>query len=863
MLCPSLLLGSNEPTKMTVYYKDGQKKDIMFSAKPAITFTSDKLVFSCAGAETEAFFFNVIAGIAFTQDDVPVYIPSKPSGGGTQVINISIGSQQEPDPGPGPDPGPDPQHEPISISEATVTLSQTTYIYTGAPIIPELTVEYQGKALVGGTDYTVDYGSNVQPGTVTMTIIGQGDYTGSVTKTFTIVRSQTVMAMVNGEEFEPTFYKLSDDIIQATYSTQYGVVRISNCYAVAGEEVTLWVTPAEGYTISKADITPELSGEDPANLNKLRIYKYVMPASGAVTVLATFHEAIDLADAVVSLTPSEGFVYTGEAVVPACSVTFDGKVLTADVDYTLSYQNNVDAGNAWVAITGKGQYMGSRNIPFVISKAPLTVTATAQSRVYGQQNPELTYTITGYVGEEDVASLTKLPVAATEATTKSPVGEYAIAVSGAEAKNYDFNYVDATLTVTRCNLADQVQVIVDERHFYYTGQETIPIFVVQHGDTTLVAETDYAVIMANNINASTASLTIVGIGNYRGSIDQTFEIEKAQLTVTADAQTKVYGEENPVFTTSITGFVNNEDASVLLSMPTAVTDCSPESPVGEYAITVSGGEAQNYDFSYVNATLTVTPRSIEDATVTLADSVAYTAEPVLPDLTVQCGSLTLTEGVDYSVSATNNTEPGNAELTIEGQGNYAGTINKTFVIYLKPSVVVSINGNLVEPVLDNKNKAEFTTDYGKVVISDYYARPNQNVTMYVTKSDGWLVGENSIEASTPIETISESLNPYVGTYVVPEDGVVTVNVRFVVDEIYVGIGNRTADALRFEIVDAKTVRVLGAAGTAPVSVYDARGQQVAAEVMRSERELIVRLARQPQGLYIIKVNNNTFKVYRK
>ena len=70
-------------------------------------------------------------------------------------------------------------------------------------------------------------------------------------------------------------------------------------------------------------------------------------------------------------------------------------------------------------------------------------------------------------------------------------------------------------------------------------------------------------------------------------------------------------------------------------------------------------------------------------------------------------------------------------------------------------------------------------------------------------------------------------------------------------------------ALQFTVINAQTVRVTGAKETAPVSVFDARGQQVAAEVSRNSRELLVRLARQPQGLYIIKVNNQSFKVYRK
>ena len=44
--------------------------------------------------------------------------------------------------------------------------------------------------------------------------------------------------------------------------------------------------------------------------------------------------------------------------------------------------------------------------------------------------------------------LLKKPVATTEATKDSPVGEYAIIISGGEAQNYEFEYVDGTLTVT-------------------------------------------------------------------------------------------------------------------------------------------------------------------------------------------------------------------------------------------------------------------------------------------------------------------------------------------------------------------------------------------------------------------------------
>ena len=48
-----------------------------------------------------------------------------------------------------------------------------------------------------------------------------------------------------------------------------------------------------------------------------------------------------------------------------------------------------------------------------------------------------------------------------------------------------------------------------------------------------------------------------------------------------------------------------DDVSVLTALPVAATDATKDSPAGEYAITVSGGSAQNYSFVYVGGTLTI------------------------------------------------------------------------------------------------------------------------------------------------------------------------------------------------------------------------------------------------------------------
>lgn len=69
-----------------------------------------------------------------------------------------------------------------SIADKTATLSYTSTTYTGAERKPTVTID----GLTSGTDFTVSYSNNVKAGTATVTIRGNGDYFGSITKTFTI-----------------------------------------------------------------------------------------------------------------------------------------------------------------------------------------------------------------------------------------------------------------------------------------------------------------------------------------------------------------------------------------------------------------------------------------------------------------------------------------------------------------------------------------------------------------------------------------------------------------------------------------------------------------------------------------------------
>lgn len=75
--------------------------------------------------------------------------------------------------------------------------------------------------------------------------------------------------------------------------------------------------------------------------------------------------------------------------------------------------------------------------------------------------------------------------------------------------------------------------------------------------------------------------------------------------MTADNQSRPYGQPNPILTVSYTGFVTGDDINGLDSTPTASTSATSASLVGTYPITLTGGDDGDYFFNFVNGTLTV------------------------------------------------------------------------------------------------------------------------------------------------------------------------------------------------------------------------------------------------------------------
>ena len=193
-------------------------------------------------------------------------------------------------------------------------------------------------------------------------------------------------------------------------------------------------------------------------------------------------------------------------------------------------------------------------------------------------------------------------------------------------------------------------VEIDNRSEQTLALEELPVLTYGDGTYQLPVETeqglplswgiisDHSVVSFPDFNdwrlvidgagAATVTATQAGNNDYKPfSREFTLTVNKAALTIIADDKTKLEGEENPPLTVSYDGFKYNDDASALTAQPTVSTTATKESPTGSYPITSSGAASNNYDFTYVEGTLTVLekhePEPVEVTDISKLDNVIY------------------------------------------------------------------------------------------------------------------------------------------------------------------------------------------------------------------------------------------------
>jgi hypothetical protein len=494
------------------------------------------------------------------------------------------------------------------------------------------------------------------------------------------------------------------------------------------------VISADGSTIvwsGTADAHSMVPAITDANAN-LDVFQAGNPLATTTTQSAT---TTTLAITNSSGTPISTSVY-GQSVTFTATVTPNPAVSSGIVGDTITFFNGSTAlGTGVISLVG-GQYQAtftttalpvgnmssvyaqfpgdpfaapsrSTDQSLTITPATLLVTANAATKVYGQANPAFTASISGFVNGENASVISGSPNLTSTATTASGVGSYTItaAQGNLSAANYTFTFQDGTLVVTPATLvvtADPATKIYGQPNPSFTA--TITGFV--NGEN--------ASVISGSPNLTSTATTASGVGNYtitaaQGSLsaanytltfqDGTLVVTPATLVVTADPATKVYGQPNPTFTSTITGFVNGDTGSVVNGGASLTTTATATSGVGNYAITAAQGSlnAANYSFTFQDGTLVVTPAALtviaNDASKAFGTTLTFAGTEFTPTGLVNGDTVT-------SVSLTSDGAPASAPVSgspyaivpSNAEGSGLSNYNVTFVngtLTVNPGITLS------------------------------------------------------------------------------------------------------------------------------------------------------------------------------
>ena len=163
-------------------------------------------------------------------------------------------------------------------------------------------------------------------------------------------------------------------------------------------------------------------------------------------------------------------------------------------------------------------------------------------------------------------------------------------------------------------------------------------------------------------------------------VSGTLTIEKAPLTISGGEYTMKQGDPFPELKAEFAGFKNGETSEVLTAQPVLTTEATSTSAPGSYDVVVSGAEAQNYEISYVNGSITITEADAITVRVTNVSRLYGDENPTF-EYTVEGGELVGAPVV--SCEATTASPVGEYPITLE-----AGTVENFNVTYVSGTLTI-------------------------------------------------------------------------------------------------------------------------------------------------------------------------------
>ena len=537
------------------------------------------------------------------------------------------------------------------ISNANVSGLDGTFRETGSDVepLPVLTNPNTGKELEKGTDYTLSYANNVVPGTANITITGKGNWTGTTSKTFTIL----------------------GDISKATVSDVPAQGKNANGDPITPEPV---VTGLSGSLLTP-NVDYTLSYENNTNIGTATIYITGAGVYAGTKTSTTFEIRASFSEITIS-DIEDSYNETGAEIKPEITATDKtGTTLKENVDYTISYSNNLTPGKASMTITGQGNWAGSQVKTFAIigdlDKVEISNMQSSYLETGSYIIPEMT--VTNQYGtfvltkDKDYELATYDSLApGTASFTINPKSAY---WTGSKSGTFTIKGDMSKARVTGV-----------EETYQQTGSAITPfdtdpkarIFGISSDTVELVRDVDYSIVYANNTDLGTATIKITGLGKYEGtSQDVTFkicgDIRKGTTSgiETSYVETGAAQEPRPV--------VKDVSGKELTEKQDYTLEYKDNTAPGYAVITVRGT-------GYYEGVVVLSFKITGDVSLASVSGVASqyveTGSAIKPaDLSVVgLSGTTLKQGSDYTLSYGKNIAPGVGTVTITGAGsNYKGT----------------------------------------------------------------------------------------------------------------------------------------------------------------------------------------------
>ena len=673
-------------------------------------------------------------------------------------------------------------------------------IYDGNEHINGLTVTDAklNTTLVENTDYTLTYsGDLINVGTVTITIKGIGNYTGEFTKTYQILpREYTVTTNTDSKVYD------------GNPLTAGGTVN----NLVKDETVVFTITGSQT-NVGTSDNTYELKFEGTA---KKANYTHGKDSIGTLTVKAKSivpdgPNTPDEKKTGITVTDPKDSKYDGEEHrnKPKVEDTKTKATLKEGKDYELSYNEDVtNAGTVTVTVTGIGNYEGSFEVTYQITKRHVTLTSADAEKVYDgsaltndtvtvggdkfAKKEGATYNVTGMQIEKGSSKNTftytlnegtlagNYDIETFEGTLKVTAFENEVVVTikgnkdtvtydgnphsvegyvitdisnklykadyigvkgyaraeGTAAGTYKMNLTaqqfsntsasfdkvtfkveDGALTISPKSITPDGPDTPEEKKTgitvtkpsdsKYDGEEhkNKPTVTDTKTDKVLVEGTDYELSYSEDvINAGTVTVTVKGIGNYKGSFEVTYEITKRDVTLTSGSASKVYDKTaltNDTVAVSGEGFAKNEGATYKVTGSRTKVGTSKNTFTYELK---SNTKASNYNIEVKFGDLKVTAEDGE-VVVTItghSDSVEYDGN----EKSVSGFDATITEGSKYTTD----------DFTFNGTAEAKGTEAGTYPMNLAADQFTNTN--------DNYTQVTFIVNDGTLTITPKSINPD-------------------------------------------------------------------------------------------------------------------------------------------